>query len=149
MNHKRTCIVILVIACIASASVLTIIGLSMLPQGEKNVENNQLEKQFIGKWLLESTIDKIENETTDNNIGNEYDIEFFTNGTCKQLNDFETDSWIWDNWTIRDDYIVFGENPLPSNGDAFIRIYYNFSENNNRLSLYHAHLMVTKNYIKI
>lgn len=150
MNFKNKYIRILIISSISlSVIVFAIIRIVILPNGDNMTNNNKEENQLIGKWLLVNTTCQLENEIIINTDKNEYNIEFFNNGTCKQLINYENNSWAWEKWTLRGDYIVFGENPLPPNGDYFIRIYYEFSEDGNRLSLYHAHLMTTRTYYKV
>lgn len=166
MNRKNKFIMVIIIACILlSITIFAIINMFHIEYNKTSSDENIIlsnwnpdrynmtiikeENQLYGKWLLKSTIYELKNEIINNTAGNEFDIEFFSNKTCKQLVNYENNSWKWEIWTFRKDHIVFGENPLPPSGDAFISIYCYLNENSTKLSLYDAHLIIVRNYIKI
>ena len=144
---------ILILLCIIVVIVITFIYTDVL---SFKYDDNIIEKgdnKFIGKWKLINTTYLLKDEFINNTLKNEYNIEFFENGTCKELKDYKNNSWKWEKWTLREtlgeEYIVFSNDPLPPGGDAFISIFYEFSEDGDFLSLYHAHLMTTRNYYKV
>lgn len=102
-----------------------------------------------GKWKLVNTTLMMKNVTINNTCGSEFTIEFFINETCKELVDCINNSWVWTNYSTYDDYIIFGNDSVQDNMDYFKIIFYNVTDFGSRLSLYHAHLMMTKIFMKI
>jgi hypothetical protein len=145
--------IILIVSILIVISVLVIIVISNPLSNNEDENVNNIGKMLLGKWKLVNTTYSIKGEIIKSTIDSEFDMEFFGNGSCKQLMDYENDSYTWEKWTLREthgeDYIVFGEDPLPEGGDAFISNFVEFSKDGNSLSLYHAHLMTTRNYCRV
>lgn len=137
------------------AIVLIIIALIVLIK--MNVSTNIGENEFIGKWNETDFIGKwkifekihIYKGDIDEFAKFNYTLRFFGNGTYKKLTLGNNNSWEWDNWTLRDDYLIFGEPSLDPDVELFQRTYYEFSEDATKLTLRYAHINNIEKYYKV
>ena len=126
-------------------------------QYQMNVSTNSNENEFIGKWNEIDFIGKwkiiekrhVEKVDIDEFAKFNYTLRFFDNGTYKRLTLDNNNSWEWSMWTLRDDYLIFGEPSLNPSVELLQRIYYEFSGNTTQLTLKYAHINYTEKYYRV
>ena len=145
MNQKSKLIIALMIAFVSIFIILHTIN--YLNQNNNKICGNQY-ISLIGKWKLVNTT-RFGTIIINNTCDSTYSIEFFSNGTCKELIYCSNNTWEWKEYTSYNDYLIFGDNELPEIGNYFFRIYYEVTNKGSCLLLNHVHLNLIKNYKKI
>lgn len=144
--HQKSRLLIIITLIFVSIFIIVLTIHSLMQNNDRICGNRYI--SLLGKWKHVNTArfnEIIINNTCDSN----YSIEFFTNGTCKELIDCSNNTWIWKNYSTYNDYLIFGDNQPLRDGNYFKRICYEVSNKGLCLSLNHDHVMSTKNFEKV